>query len=109
MEQLAEDYESLRSTGSYVSASGQPKKGRTSEGGSSQAIGGLDIYALLGFDCPAILNELMTIRSDDFSSKRRVFIDIIQSGTSKIPDETGNAATKQLYNKHMIAMGLRVM
>jgi len=108
MEQLAEDYESLRSTGSYVSASGQPKKGRKSEGGSSQAIGGLDIYALLSFDCPTILNELMTIRSDDYISKRRILIDIIQSGSSKIPDETGNATTRQLYDKHMIAMGLKI-
>jgi len=108
LEQLAEDYETLRSTGSYASSSGQPKKGRKAEGGSSQAIGNLDIYALLSYDCPAILDELMTIRSDDFSSKRRVFVDIVQSGSSNIPDETGNAVTRQLYNKHMIAMGLKV-
>jgi len=109
MEQLAEDYESLRSTGSYVSASGQPRKGRKSEGGSSQAIGNLDVYALLSYDCPTILNELMTVRSDDFSSKRKVFIDIIQSGNAGIPNETGNATTRQLYDKHMIAMGLKII
>lgn len=107
MEQLAEDYETLRSTGSYVGASGQPKKGKTSEGGSSQAIGGLDIYALLSYDCPIILNELMTVRSDDFSSKRQVFINIIQNGESEIPDKTGNSTTRHLYDKHMIAMGLK--
>ncbi len=108
MEQLAEDYETLRSTGSYMGASGQPKKGRKAEGGSSQAVGGLDVYALLSYDCPSILNELMTVRSDDFSSKRKVFFNIVQTGSSEIPEETGNASTRQLYDKHMIAMGLKI-
>ena len=106
LEQLATDYESLRSTGGYVSLTGQPKKGKAEMGG--QSIGNLDIYNLLQYDCSAILEEFMTVRSDDFRSKRLVITDIIQNGSCTMPKNTGDAATKNLYNIHMTAMGLNV-
>ncbi len=106
LEQLASDYESLRSTGPYVSVTGQPKKGRSNQGG--QAIGNLDIYNLLSYDAPNILNELLTIRSDDFKNKRFTTIDIIQNGNTSIPKETGHSSTQNMYNIHMIGMGLKV-
>ena len=73
-----------------------------------QSIGNLDVYNLLSYDCPAILEEFMTIRSDDFRSKRSVVTDIIQNGSASIPLNTGDANTRNLYNIHMIAMGLNV-
>jgi len=106
LEQLSTDYESLRSTGSYVSLTGQPKKGKANQGG--QSVGNLDIYNLLTYDVPSILEELMTVRSDDFSSKREVITNIIQTGESDLPKSTGDANTKNLYDVHMIAMGLDV-
>ena len=106
LEQLATDYESLRSVGGYVSLTGQPKKGKADMGG--QSVGNLDIYNILQYDCPAILEEFMTVRSDDFRSKRIVTVDIIQNGNCEMPKDTGDAATKNLYNIHMIAMGLDV-
>lgn len=106
LEQLATDYESLRSTGGYISSSGQPKKGKANLGG--QSVGNLDLYNLLQYDSPAILEEFMTVRSDDFKSKRFVVTDIIQNGECNMPSETGDAATKNLYNIHMTAMGLDV-
>lgn len=105
LEQLAADYESLRSTGPYVSVTGQPKKGRMNQGG--QAIGNLDIYNLLSYDAPNLLNELLTIRSDDFNSKRFAVIDIIQNGSTSIPAKTGNSSTQNIHNIHMIGMGLK--
>lgn len=105
MEQLAQDYESLRSTAGYTSITGQPKKGRANMGG--QSVGYLDIFNILQFDTPSVVEELMTVRSDDFRSKRTVVNDIIQNGSAKMPDKTGNAGTKNLYRVHMIGMGLR--
>lgn len=105
LEQLASDYESLRSTGPYVSVTGQPKKGRSNQGG--QAIGNLDIYNLLSYDAPNLLNELLTLRSDDFNNKRFATIDIIQNGNTSIPAKTGNSATQNMHRIHMIGMGLK--
>lgn len=104
MEQVAEDYESLRSTGGYRSVTGQPQKGRVNMGG--QSVGNWDIYSLLAYDIPQCLEELMTVRSDDFKSKRKVTIDILENGEASLPTETGNATTRQLYEIHMIGMGL---
>jgi len=106
LEQLASDYESLRSTGPYVSITGQPKRGKTNQGG--QSVGNLDVYNLLSYDVPNILNELLTIRSDDFNSKRFTTIDIIQNGNTSIPSKTGNSATQNMHRIHMIGMGLKV-
>lgn len=104
MEQLAEDYESLRSTGGYRGATGQPQKGRANMGG--QSVGNWDLYSLLSFDVPNGLKELMTVRSDDKRSQRQMVVDIIENGEANIPTRTGDAATKDLYRVHMIAMGL---
>jgi DNA-directed RNA polymerase subunit beta len=106
LEQLAEDYESLRSTGGYMSLTGQPKKGRADMGG--QSIGNLDVYNLLTYNCPHVLEEFMTFRSDDFKNKRISTIDIIQNGNTSMPKKTGGAGTHNLHKVHMIAMGLKV-
>lgn len=104
MEQVAEEYESLRSTGKYKFTTGQPEKGKANFGG--QSLGNWDIYSLLACDVPNVMKELMTVRSDDFKNKREMVMHIIESGEANIPKETGDAATKDLYKIHMIALGL---
>ena len=104
MEQIAEEYESLRSTGQYKFTTGQPEKGKVNMGG--QSLGNWDVYSLLTCDIPHVLQELMTSRSDDFKSKRQMTIDIIENGEASIIEDSGNATTKELYRIHMIAMGL---
>ena len=44
--------------------------------------------------------------ADDFKNKREMVMHIIESGEADIPKETGDAATKDLYKIHMIALGL---
>ena len=73
-----------------------------------QSLGNLDIWTLISFDTPHILQELMTVRSDDFNSKRAVEVGIMQNGDANMPDVTGDATTKELFNIHMIAMGLDI-
>lgn len=104
MEQIAEEYESLRSTGQYKFTTGQPEKGKVNMGG--QSLGNWDIYSLLTCEVPHVLQELLTSRSDDFKSKRQMTVDIIENGKASLPTDTGNATTKELYKIHMIAMGL---
>lgn len=104
MEQIAEDYESLRSTGGYRAVTGQPLKGRAQMGG--QSIGNWDVYSLLAYEVPQVLEELMTARSDDFKSKRQMTINILETGETTMPEDAGDASTKTLYEIHMIGMGL---
>lgn len=104
MEQIAEEYESLRSTGKYKFSTGQPEKGKVNIGG--QSLGNWDIYSLLTCDVPNVMKELMTVRSDDFKNKREMTMHIIENGEAQIPKEVGDAATKDLYKIHMIALGL---
>jgi DNA-directed RNA polymerase subunit beta len=107
MEQISSDFETVRSVGAYNTISGQPKQGGR-EGYSSQAIGNLDIYNLLSYDCPNIMKALMTVRSDDFKSKRIVEMNIIQNGFASLPQHTGNARSRSLKKVHLICMGLDV-
>ncbi len=104
MEQLASDYESIRSTGKYKSLTGQPVKGRADMGG--QSLGNLDIYDLLSYDAGPILKELMTLRSDDKKSKREMIVNIIDKGETSLPQISGDSTTQDLYRIHMIGMGL---
>ena len=104
MEQLSEDYESLRSTGKYRSLTGQPVKGRANMGG--QSVGNLDVYCLLSYDLKSSLKELMSVRSDDRQSEREMTLDIIRNGSAKLPQSTKTTSSKDLYKLHMIGMGL---
>lgn len=104
MEQLASDYESLRSEGGYTSITGQPLKGKSNRGG--QSIGNMDVYNLLSYNTPAVLEELMTVRSDDFSGKRQVISNIQENGSSDMPSQTGHGATKKLHDIYITALGL---
>lgn len=105
MEQIAEEYESVRSTGKYKFSTGQPDKDASNKG-NGQSLGNWDIYSLLTCEVPHVLKELLTVRSDDFKSKREMTIDIIENGEANLPVETGDGNTKELYKIHMIAMGL---
>ena len=77
---------------------------KSNEGG--QAIGQLDINALLTYDAPAILDELLTLRSDEHQSKQEVFNNIINTGSSDMPKNIKQGATENLLDTYMTSMGL---
>ena len=107
-EQLGADYESVRgSTGKYMSLTGQPGKGRKIQGG--QSVAELDIRALLTFDVPNILKETLTLKSDDFNSKRETVMNIVENGQSPMPLNVGvGSKTNQLFYVMMTGMGLYI-
>lgn len=106
MEQLADDYESTRSTGGYNPITGQPLKGKSRNGG--QSVGNLDIYSLLTCDANDVLKEFMTIRSDNIKGKRQVIQNIRTDGNSKMPENIESGQTFKLFNILMKGMGLQV-
>ena len=106
LEQTAEIYSNVRSVGKYQGLTQQASKGKSSEGG--QTIGQLDVNALLTYNVPAFLSELLTVRSDDHKSKRRVVNQIIANGSANIPRVVGGGGTVNLMNIFMTGMGLKI-
>lgn len=74
--------------------------------GGGQAIGQLDINALLTYDAPDILDELLTLRSDEHQSKQAVFNNIINTGHSEMPKFIKQGTTNNLLGTYMTSMGL---
>lgn len=61
---------------------------------------------LLSYDAPAVLTELLTLRSDDHRSKRQVVNDIYENGKANMPQNVGRGTTSTLMNVFIRGMGL---
>ena len=59
-----------RSTGPYSLVTQQPLRGRSSQGG--QRVGEMEVWAFEGFGAAYILQELLTIKSDDIQNRKNV-------------------------------------
>jgi len=107
MEQFGKDYHSARSTGKYTMLTGQPVKGKKNIGG--QTVGPLDVYALLNYDSKNMLKELLTIKSDDFYNKRRIYSQILETGQSvDMPTNLGKGKSADLKDIFILGLGLYI-
>jgi len=106
LEQSAEIYLNARSTAGYQSLTGQATKGKGREGG--QSLGQLDLNALLTLDCPSVVSELYSLRSDDHQTKRSVINTIVNNGSANLPKsaKAGSGETTNMLNVFMNSMGL---
>jgi len=106
LEQSAEIYLNARSTAGYQNLTGQATKGKGREGG--QSVGQLDLNAFLTLDCPDIVGELYSLRSDDHQTKRSVVNTIINNGQSNLPKtaRAGSGDTTEMLTIFMHSMGL---
>ena len=59
-----------RSTGPYSLITQQPLRGRSKQGG--QRVGEMEVWALEGFGASYILQELLTIKSDDIDGRNKL-------------------------------------
>lgn len=90
-----------------MALTGQPGKGRKVQGG--QSVAELDIRALLTYDAKNILKETLTLKSDDFVSKRETIMNIVEHGESAMPLNVGvGSKTNQLFYVMMTGMGLYI-
>lgn len=106
-EQISEDHANIRGADSYTGLTKQPTKGKLRGGG--QSISGQDIFALLSIDADHCLKELLTARSDDHASKRRMYLDILATGELvDIPKDVGGGGTTNLFNLYMRGMGMEI-
>jgi DNA-directed RNA polymerase subunit beta len=66
-----------RSTGPYSAVTQQPLRGRAKKGG--QRVGEMEVWALEGFGAAYILQELLTIKSDDVQGRKNVIPAILKN------------------------------
>jgi len=106
LEQTSDVYSNVRSTGKYKGITKQATKGKSRGGG--QSFGNLDVYAMLTYNVPGLLSEILTLRSDDHKSKRMVVNSIISSGKAELPRVVGKGGTSNMMKTFMISMGLEM-
>ena len=85
---LVDDKIHARSTGPYSLVTQQPLGGRSKKGG--QRLGEMEVWALEGFGAAYILQEFLTVKSDEIYSRNTFLLDLMkrkteESKTSLIP------------------------
>jgi DNA-directed RNA polymerase subunit beta len=72
---LVDDKIHARSTGPYSFVTQQPLRGRSKHGG--QRLGEMEVWALEGFGAAYILQELLTVKSDDVKGRHKIMYSIL--------------------------------
>src|SRR3989339_530310 len=101
---MVEDKTHARSTGPYSLVTQQPLGGKAQMGG--QRLGEMEVWALESHRAAHILQEMLTIKSDDVVGRAKAFEAIVK-GTD-IPQSTIPESFKVLV-KELQALGLSVM
>ena len=100
---LVEDKIHMRSTGPYSLITQQPLGGKAQSGG--QRFGEMEVWALEGYAVPHVLQEMLTIKSDDVMGRSAAYESIIRQEAIKSPNTP--AAFNVLVNE-LKALGLNV-
>ena len=80
---LVEDKIHTRSTGPYAMITEQPLAGKSQNGG--QRFGEMEVWALEAYGCANILQELLTIKSDDIDGRRDMHEALISRTETRKP------------------------
>jgi DNA-directed RNA polymerase subunit beta len=80
---VVKDKLTSRSIGPYSLITKQPLKGKAKNGG--QRFGEMEIWAIEGFGCAYLLQEVLTIKSDDLNNKYKMLNAIIEGNCVPSP------------------------
>jgi hypothetical protein len=106
LEHYSDVYSNVRGSEKYQSLTRQPTHGKSRQGG--QALGNLDVQALLSLEAQNILEELLGPRSDQHIPKRAIYNNIIEYGETPNMPRTGYGGTKDLFDIYMVGLGLEM-
>lgn len=100
---LVEDKIHARSVGPYSLVTQQPLGGKAQHGG--QRFGEMEVWALEAYGAAHVLQEMLTIKSDDVVGRSKAYESIVKGETIKKPStpESFNVLVKELQ-----ALGLKV-
>ncbi len=100
---LVEDKAHARSTGSYSLITQQPLGGKAQFGG--QRFGEMEVWALEAYGAAHVLQELLTVKSDDVSGRAKTYEAIIKGETIWEP---GVPESFKVLVKELQSLGLAV-
>jgi DNA-directed RNA polymerase subunit beta len=100
---LVEDKVHARSTGPYSLINQQPLAGRSHSGG--QRLGEMEVWALEAYGSASLLQEMLTVKSDDIVGREAVFTRIIKEQEFVAPNLPNSF--KVLANE-LTALGIKV-
>ena len=80
---LVDDKMHARSTGSYSLVTQQPLGGKAQFGG--QRFGEMEVWALEAFGAANILQEILTVKSDDVLGRARAYESIVKGDNMPTP------------------------
>ena len=103
LEHMSEKKIHARGTGSYISKTLAPTAGKRREGG--QKVGEGDLYGLLAWDSPILIEEFFGPSSSDHLVKNEMISNIVQNGqTEHIQSKTN--PVKDMFGSMMMAIHL---
>lgn len=100
---LVDDKIHARSVGPYSLVTQQPLGGKAQFGG--QRFGEMEVWALEAYGAANILQEILTVKSDDVMGRQKVFDSIIKS---TLTTEPGIPESFKVLTKEMQSLGLDV-
>ena len=100
---LVEDKVHSRSTGPYSLITRQPLGGKAQFGG--QRFGEMEVWAMEGYGASYTLQEFLTVKSDDFDGRTKMYESIVKG---KTPTPPGVPESFKVLIKELQALGLSV-
>jgi len=100
---LVEDKVHARSTGPYSLITRQPLGGKTLFGG--QRFGEMEVWALEGYGASYTLQEMLTVKSDDFTGRNKIYESIIKG---EFPSNPGVPESFKVLTKELEGLGIDV-
>ncbi len=100
---LVDDKIHARSVGPYSLVTQQPLGGKAQFGG--QRFGEMEVWALEAYGASHILQEVLTVKSDDIMGRQKIFDSIIKSN---VATEPGIPEAFKVLKKEMQALGLDI-
>src|SRR5206468_11169091 len=100
---LVDDKVHARATGPYSLITQQPLGGQARFGG--QRFGAMEVWALEAYGAAYILQERLTVRSDDVQGRTRIYESIVKGDNSL---EAGTPESFNVLIKEMQSLGLDV-
>ena len=100
---LVEDKVHSRSTGPYSLITRQPLGGKAQFGG--QRFGEMEVWAMEGYGATYTLQEFLTVKSDDFDGRTKMYESIVKG---KAPTAPGVPESFKVLIKELQALGLSV-
>jgi len=100
---MVEDKLHARSTGPYSLITRQPLGGKAQFGG--QRFGEMEVWAVEGYGAASILQEFLTLKSDDIEGRERLLISLIKGS---VPEKPGIPESFRVLLQELRALGLNV-